>query len=111
MPNRYQVTSLEICAQGMERLRNRDEFILVSYAWRGATAPELARDWEGDLRAVDRGDSFDWDSAYACLQMFAHSNADSIAERCADLPETEGDEDSGIVALLYVRDLEHGEAA
>ena len=57
---RYEVTTFDVCAAGMERLRNQDEFILVSYIFADTDSADLLADWKADVQCCDRGDTFDY---------------------------------------------------
>lgn len=53
---RYAVTGLDCSAEGMERLRNQREFILLAYPGAGTTAAEVGEQWRGDVRSRDAGE-------------------------------------------------------
>ena len=64
----YEVTSLEYCTPGMERLRNRDEFILIAYPSPRAGWPQLIAQWCDDLQTCEREDGFDYAAARAAIR-------------------------------------------
>lgn len=114
MPNRYKVTTFDVCVSGFERLRNRDEFILLAYPHPAATADELAEEWIRDIQSCAREDGFDYDSAYACVTAWARdpANVARVRSVCADLEPPDENEESELNAYLYLADStlrdEHG---
>lgn len=106
MPNRYHVTTFDVCVMGFERLRNRDEFILTAYPHRDATADELAEEWIRDIGACERGEDFDHDSAYACVTAWARDpeNVARVRAACGDLEPPDENLESDLTAYLFVAD-------
>lgn len=102
---RYTVTTFDVCCSGAERLRNRDEFILLAYPDGRSGAGVLREQWIADLNTCDRGPDFDYAAARREIGRF-----------CADLrrawkgkrnpmdlgPRPDGEE--CVTAFLYVRD-------
>lgn len=111
---RYEITTFDVCASGMERLRNKDEFILVAHIEPTSTPVDLEDQWLADIQACERSDDFDYGAADALVR--AH-----VAERLRPLWDLskdgnpfaldsvedigmQEDADSACVALLYIRD-------
>jgi hypothetical protein len=68
----YQVTTLDCAAEGMERLRDQSEFILLAYASGADIAPDdILEQWLGDLQACERPDGFDYDAARLAIYQWA----------------------------------------
>lgn len=81
---RYDVTGMDCSADGMERLRDRDETILLAYASGDASPADIAEQWESDADSCDRGDSFDPEAAAEAVQAWAADNGDLIARQLGD---------------------------
>ncbi len=64
---RYEIVTLDTSADGMERLRNQDEFILLAYGDSTSTPVGLIHDWKADVQSCDRGDGFDYAAIDAAL--------------------------------------------
>ena len=64
----YTVNSFDVCAPGMERLRNRSEFLLVASIVPGTSAASLRQQWLDDIQACVRGDWFDYDAARQAVE-------------------------------------------
>lgn len=63
----YRVTTIDISAEGMERLRNRDEFILLASVDEDSTVESVKSDLLDDIDSCDRGDWFDGDKAECAI--------------------------------------------
>lgn len=105
---RYQVTSLDCSAEGMERLRSQSEFIALAYAGADATPEDILRELREDLDSCDRGDSFDFDAAREAIQDWSKNGGLSlISWELRALAGFNFEEDSPAFRL-YVRDNWHG---
>jgi hypothetical protein len=65
---RYEVTTFDDSADGMERLRNQDEFILLAYVGRGTTVAEVREQFLSDIQSCARPDDFDYDAARVAVE-------------------------------------------
>ena len=83
---RYEITSLDDSADGMERLRDQDEFILIASPSRGDTPADLGREFESDLQVCARDDDFDYDAARACISAYVQDNGGDLSRLLADAP-------------------------
>lgn len=103
------VMTLDICAQGFERLRTRSEFILVAYVSRGSTRASVAEQWRDSLQCCERREGFPWEQARGLIADSAEANGPWIESACAELEEASEDSDS-CVCLLYISDKGIAEA-
>lgn len=104
----YEVTSMDICCQGFERLRNQSEFLLVAYPDAKATPDSLMAEWLSDIQACARPDAFDYDAAESAVRTYVDGSRDAISRALASLewPEpnddSEPDEGESVCAFLFV---------
>lgn len=104
----YSVATLDVCAQGFERLRSESEFILTAYVW-AATPPEsYLEQWLSDIQSCDRGEGFDYAEAEKTVREYYESDIrprwtheSSNPFRLDDEPDA-GDEGESCVAFLYI---------
>lgn len=68
--DRYTVTTFDVCVEGFERLRNRDEFILVAYINKRTNKRDMRNQFLDDIQAVGREDEFDYDAARVCVENY-----------------------------------------
>jgi hypothetical protein len=112
---RYSVTGLDCSAEGMERLRDQSEFILLAYPGADTTPDDLAADWIRDMDSSDQGEGFDYDAAEQAIRAYVIEATESgylgvsLAENAAYLRgETREESDDGepesAPFRLYVRD-------
>lgn len=117
---RYQVTSLDCSAEGMERLRSQSEFILLAYLGPDSSPEDIFRELRDDIQSCERPDGFDYDAAREAIQDWGKHgglslvqwevrNARDAAAR-GDLNWNDGgaDEFDSVPVRLYVRDNWHG---
>lgn len=109
---RYTVTGFDAAVDGMERLRNQDEFILLAYPSADSTVADLRSQWESDLQVCDRPDGFDYDAARATIAEFCEERADYLRSEILSLslymPEEELEDCEGATFRLYVTDSSEG---
>lgn len=86
---RYEVTSLDCAADGMERLRNRDEFILLAYPTADSSLDDIESEWLGDINATAQPDGFDYDAAAEAVRAYVRDNGDSILAELESLAAME----------------------
>jgi hypothetical protein len=115
---RYAVTGLDCSAEGMERLRDQSEFILLAYPGeRYDMAPaELAEDWICDMNGADCGDGFNYNAAEHAIRTYAEESAEyltavlesrrqAVRQALADANgDSDGFEPDWPPFRLYVRD-------
>lgn len=101
---RYQVTTYDYATPGMERLRNRDEIILIAYPTPSTTDDALLDEILDDLGSVGRPDDFDFDAARSALVEYFDMNTLHGIIDGSVAPE-EGD-DEGPQLFVYLRQLE-----
>ena len=75
---RYSVSGMDSAAEGMERLRDQSEFILLAYPAPDSTPESLADEWAADLDSVARPDGFGFDLAESVVRAWAAANADYL---------------------------------
>lgn len=90
----YSVTSMDASAEGMERLRNQDEFILLAYVGKDSILEEIANDWHQDIESCDRFEGFDYSAAHAAVDEFVKENREALDRSIADIAHELPDEDS-----------------
>ena len=105
---RYEITTFDIACSGMERLRNRDEFLLVAYPSHGTKWRALRDAFIAELQACDMGEGFDYGAARRavhsyCAKIRATMKGRNMRATFGDFAET-GEDSEGAVALLYIRD-------
>jgi hypothetical protein len=103
----YTVNSWDVCAMGNERLRNRDEFILIAPVYRGISAPEVLDGLWADIQCCERGDWFSYDAARAMVRAWIDSElvplmSDARRNPFADIEASEDGEDY-VSLYLYVQ--------
>lgn len=115
---RYAVTGLDCSVEGMERLRDQSEFILLAYPGeRYDMAPaELAEDWICDMNGADCGDGLNYDAAEHAIRTYAEESAEyltavlesrrqAVRQALADANgDSDGFEPDWPPFRLYVRD-------
>lgn len=90
----YHVTTLEVCAEGMERLRAQSEFILCAYAGSDSSPEAIADEWRQDIQTCARPDGFDYDGARAAIDSFmADGGRERLARELAAVPWDEWEPD------------------
>lgn len=79
-PPAYDVTGLDCAADGMERLRDQSEFILLAYVGGADETPDsVLEQWLGDVQSVARPDGFNYDGARLALyQWFAQGGREQV---------------------------------
>ncbi len=101
---RYTVNECDASADGMERLRNQDEFILISGATADSHDPRAI--FEGfleDIQSCARPDEFDYDACEKALHdWFDESGASDIKDALRYIDWREIDEFEGVTVRLYV---------
>lgn len=106
----YRVELLETCAAGFERLRNRNQFILLAYPGRDSTPAEIAEQWDSDIDSCSRPDGFAYHAAAKAVADWAEANESTLAAELAALewpadPDAEDSPDFESPAFrLYVAD-------
>lgn len=111
---RYSVTGVDDSAEGMERLRDQSEFILIAYASDDSTPDDLAEQWSADIGATAQPDGFDYDAAESAVRTYCRESADylqalidsavAIERRDAEERRRSFDMDDAPPLRLYVRD-------
>ena len=64
---KYEVSTVDICAEGNERLRSYSEFILVAHVGARQSVKGIKEQWRDDIQACMRPDGFDFDAARKCV--------------------------------------------
>ena len=110
----YEVTTFDVCMPGFERLRNRDEFILVASVWYGMSKDDLLEQFNSDIQACERPDDFDSDAIrklvtetvanVRMVDVLYHLDSPKVVDD-ADVDDIE-QEMEGCKAYLYIRDTE-----
>jgi hypothetical protein len=108
---RYQVTELCTATPGMERLRNRDEFILIAYPSGPERVADSLRQLKADLQTCDRPEGFGYQAARDAIDKWAAEGGRDMVQAALAAIDWQGlgdsddwGEDSPIVRL-FVRDL------
>jgi hypothetical protein len=70
----YTVTTFDDSADGMERLRNQSEFILLAYPASDSTPDDVLQQFIDDIQSCDRFDGFDYDAARAAVNEWYDSD-------------------------------------
>lgn len=102
----YTVNSWDVCAPGMERLRNNYEFILAIPVSHGTDLDDVRQALKLDINSHDQRASFDYPACRAAIDQFCDQTLrprmdDAKANPFADL-ETESEDDSEQGCYLYV---------
>lgn len=95
-PARYEVTGFDDSASGYERLRDRDEFILIASANGETDVSDLASQWRDDLQSCARPDGFDFAAARAAVDSYVADNAAALARTLAALETPARDEEGDV---------------
>ncbi|MEQ6332985.1 hypothetical protein [Sphingobium sp. MK2] len=96
----YQVTSIDLCAAGYERLRSHSEIILLAYPTLDETPWDVRDQWLDDMRQSDHGDAFDWNAAEEAVRSYCADNWQQINATIAmDAPESWTDDMEGAYYL------------
>ena len=107
---RYQVTTLDYCTPGFERLRSHDEFILNAYPAQGETGDDIRDELIDDLDSCMRPDGFDYEAAADAVR--AHFDTDTSASLTADIAsvtaemEEDDDGEGWPMIFCYIRDTQ-----
>lgn len=104
----YEITTFDVCTPGFERLRNRDEFILVASVWHGMSKSDLTEQFIADIQAVEREDDFDYDAARVAVTEYLADVKMASVLCYVDEPELDEDgepelDEGGLSAFLYMR--------
>jgi hypothetical protein len=102
-PARYEVSGMDYCAPGMERLRNQDEFILCAYVNPGAGWRALRSAWLQDIQSCERSGGFDYEGARRAVAEYAAQLRTAWRGKRNPLGVERSDDPAPV--LLYVRDL------
>lgn len=86
----YECNTSDLCVQGYERLRSRDEFMITIPVWRGITAAEIRDAMKADIQSYMQPEWFDYDAANAGIDAFCEGLRMHLF---ADLEETEEGEE------------------
>lgn len=107
---RYQVTTLDCSAYGMERLRDQSEFIALASAGEDSSPEDILRELREDLDSCDRGDGFDFEQARAAIQAWAQNGGLSLITWELNQLIKSGalSDDESPDFRLYIRDNWHG---
>ena len=101
---RYDVTRFDDSVDGMEPLRNQDEFILLASAHREYQLSDLREQWHDDIESCDRFEGFDYDAAHAAVDHYCDCNVIDLAMRLGQLENPDYcDEDGYATFRLYVQ--------
>lgn len=74
----YRPNGIDDAAEGMERLRNQREFIILAYPGKESTPAEIAEQWRGDVRSRDAGE-LNADALATVAVLYAFANASYLA--------------------------------
>jgi hypothetical protein len=64
----YQVNRFDVCSEGSENLRNRDEFLIVADVFIGVTSKDLLDMLFYDVQCCEREEDFDYAACKAAIQ-------------------------------------------
>jgi len=104
----YRVTTCDICAQGYERLRNMDEFMLTTIVVNTDSKEDILCALTDDFLGVARRDGFDYAKAKKTYTNYIEENWTDIKRRLKSLDDPEVDkygdisDDYSIYLFLYV---------
>ena len=109
---RYSVTGLDCSAEGMERLRDWNERILIAYPDGGSSPADLAEQWIRDMDSSDQGDGFDYEQAEHAIRQYCEEATESgyLQHKLGEATEVVTGEDSdgetieSLPFRLYLRD-------
>lgn len=113
---RYTVSGMDCAAEGMERLRDQSEFILLAYVDNAnAGSADVWAQWLEDIDSCARPDGFDYLEARQAVRTWAADNESAILAELAgardaaqrgDLNwnDASADEFDSVTFRLYVRD-------
>lgn len=111
---RYEVTTLNVCAQGFERLRSESEFILCAYVWAEDDADSYLSQWLDDIQSCMRPEGFDYDAAEKTVRDYWRDNVkplwtprgrmDGSNPFALESKPEDDDNAESCVAFLYVND-------
>ena len=97
----YEVTTFDVCMPGFERLRNRDEFILVASVWYGMSKYDLLDQFNSGIQGCARPDDFDYDVVRKLVaETVANASMVDVLLRYIDIEQ----EMEGCNAYLCIRD-------
>ena len=114
--SRYIVTGMDSAADGMERLRNWNECILLAYPAGDSTVSDLREQWQADLDACEREDGFDYEAAREAIATYCGECAGDLERElsavalyesgcnASGLPADEWDDSESFAFRLYVTD-------
>lgn len=103
----YEVTTIDICVQGYERLRSEDEFILVAYpSSRRDGAATLEREWIRDIDVCERGPNFHYKEARRAVRRAVKANAGAIRRQLQSCEFPKDWDGEGVMAFLYLREVQ-----
>jgi hypothetical protein len=100
----YEITSFDVCAQGNERLRNQDEFLLVASVWHDMTKDMLREQFIDDIQACERPEGFDFEACRVAVNAAVDGIDMTRALQYVE-PTAADDDGDGISAYLFVRDV------
>lgn len=108
---RYEVTTVDVCVQGFERLRSQSEFMTVAYLSKTDDPEAVVQSLKDDLQSYAQPDGFDYDAARAALDAWFDEAGiaylRSTLNGLDDPEEGEDEDDSNPVMLfVYVNDTE-----
>jgi hypothetical protein len=89
----YTVTTFDDSAEGMERLRDQSEFILLAYPSKDSTPDDILQQFVDDIQTCDRFDGFDYDAAREAV--IAWYDSDTVARVLGWIDWPESDDDIG----------------
>ena len=108
----YEVTAFDVCVPGFERLRNRDEFILVASVWYGMSKDDLLKQFNSNIQVCIRPDDFDYDAVRKLVaetvanartvDVLSYIDPPKVDDADVDIEQ----EMEGCKAYLYIRDTE-----
>ena len=97
----YEVTTFDVRMPGFERLRNRDEFILVAVVWYGMSKDDLLEQFNSDIQVCTRPDDFDYDAVRKLVaETVANARKVDVLLHYIDIER----EIEGCNAYLFIRD-------
>lgn len=105
----YEITTFDVCMSGMERLRNRDEFILLASVWHGMGKTDLRSQFIDDIQAVAREDDFDYEGCRNVVNAFMETTSmQQVLEFVSEPDYDENgepieDDSESCQAFLYIR--------
>lgn len=102
---RYEVTNHDYACPGMERLRNRDEFILIVYPTPDMSDDALMGEILDDVGSVVRDDGFDYDACRSALVDYFDTVTLSRIIAYAHTPDDDDDLLDAARLFVYVREI------